>query len=210
MTTSWMNGRMTSTAETSAIAGGFSAGTLVHAANGPIPIEKIQVGDRVLSLPETGGEIAYTRVVKTSVHPDEKVILVSYLVGDEEESRHLVVTGNHLFWVQRKGWLRADRMDRGEFVQIQDGRETYVYLAYVLFKTEREGLAWTCHPGWAEGTEVDFRSGRFEVVSEKSLNGEDSGAWGFVTQTVYNLEVESPDGFCVGDAGVRVLAARPC
>jgi len=47
------------------------------------------------------------------------------------------------------------------------------------------------------------------VISENSLKGGDSGAWGFVTVTVYNLEVEAPGSFCVGDAGVRVLGERP-
>jgi tRNA (cmo5U34)-methyltransferase len=49
------------------------------------------------------------------------------------------------------------------------------------------------------GTEVDFRSGRFEVTSEESWNGEDSGAWGFVVRDVYQLQLESPGVIFVGE-----------
>src|SRR4051812_11825828 len=182
---------------------------MVHTRNGPMPIERIEIGDLVMSLPETGENPAYARVLNTVVHHDKEVILVSFIVNDEPESSHLVVTGDHPFWVKGKGWLRADRMSGGEFIQIQDGREAYVYLAYALFKTNREGSGWTCHPGFEEGTEVDLRNDGIEVVSERSLNGEDSGVWGFVHQNVYNLEVESPDGFCVGDAAVRVQGEHP-
>jgi hypothetical protein len=135
------------------------------------------------------------------------VILVSYIVGDALPTQHMVVTADQPFWVQGKGWLRADRT-QAEFVQVRDGRETYIYLAYALFKTKIEGFGWTNHAGFAEGTEVDLRGTRIEVVSESSLNGEDSGAWGFVTLPVYNLEVESPGEFCVGDAAIRVLGER--
>ena len=182
----------------------FAAGTLVHTANGLVAIEKIQVGDLVLSQPETGGELAYKRVLNTVVHQDKHVILVSYLVDGEDESRHLAVTGNHPFWVKGKGWLRADRMSSGAFVQLQDGREAYVHLAEPLYKTNREGFGWTCHPGSEEGTEVDFRSGRMQMVSERSLNGEDSGGWGFVTQNIYNFEVEEFHTYYVGELGVWV------
>jgi len=197
---------MNSTDETEQFAGGFAAGTLVHTDKGPVPIENIQIGDLVLSLLEPTGEQAYKRVLNTIDHADKHVILVSYIVDDKLPTHHIVVAADQPFWVQGRGWLPADRME-AEFVQTHDGRETYVYLAYALFKTEREGFGWTCHRGSQEGTEVDLRGARIEIVSENSLNGEDSGAWGFVTMTVFNLEVESPGSYCVCDAAVRVAGS---
>ncbi|MDP3799333.1 MAG: hypothetical protein Q8R06_19690, partial [Polaromonas sp.] len=35
----------------------FAAGTLVHTDQGPLPIEKVRVGTKVLSQPENGGKI---------------------------------------------------------------------------------------------------------------------------------------------------------
>ena len=118
------------------------------------------------------------------------------------------MTADQPLWVLGKGWLRADRTE-AEFVQAHNGRETCVYLAYALFNTDREGFGWTCHRGSQEGTEVDFRGPRTDIVSENNLNGEDSGAWGFVTLTVHNLEVDSPGGFFVGDAAIRALGESP-
>jgi hypothetical protein len=40
-------------------AAGIAAGTLVHTEEGLVPIEKVKVGDWVLSKPENGGEQAY-------------------------------------------------------------------------------------------------------------------------------------------------------
>ncbi len=200
---------MISTGESEEVECGFVAGALVQTASGPVPIELIEAGDLVLSLPETGSELTYKRVVSTVVHQQKEVILVSYIVHDEARARHLVVTGNYPFVVMDKGLLRADRMTQGEFLRHREGRETYVFLARALFNADREGFGWTCHPGFGKGTEIDFRSRHFEIVSERSSNGEDSGAWGLVTQDVYNIEIDSPGGICVGDVIVRVPSRHP-
>ena len=84
-------------------AGGcFAAGTLVHTKDGLKPIEQIQVGDWVLSKPESGeGEQAYKRVVNTFSFEDRVVRRVTYSVmrnGSWEHER-LIATDNHPFWV---------------------------------------------------------------------------------------------------------------
>ena len=87
------------------------AGTLVHTQGGPVPIEKIRVGDLVLSQPEMKGELVYRKVVNTFVHEDKELTLVDYLVlgksvgeidpvtfwDDKNESdlSYLVTTGTH-------------------------------------------------------------------------------------------------------------------
>ena len=181
---------------------GIVAGALVQTANGPVPIELIQAGDQVLSRQVIDGDPAYECVVGTVMHPSRNVTLVSYVVDDEQSSRHLVVTSNLPFWVNGKGWMPADSMHHGEFVRHLQDRETYVHMAQALFNTQTPGVGWTCHPGLGAGTEVDFRSGRFEVTSEESWIGEDSGAWGFVTRDVYQLQLKSPGAIFVGDVAV--------
>jgi hypothetical protein len=73
--------------------GCFSAGTLVHTKEGLMPIEKIRVGDLVLSKPENpadGGELAYKRVLKTFVHEDKAIKQIGYMNGpNSKEERTL-------------------------------------------------------------------------------------------------------------------------
>ena len=59
--------------------GGFAAGTLVHTKESLVPIEKIKVGDWVLSKHESGeGERDYKRVTRTFTHEDRQVIFFVY------------------------------------------------------------------------------------------------------------------------------------
>ena len=52
----------------------FAKGTLVHTKEGLVPIEKLKVGDWVLSKPEDGtGEVAYKRVTHTFAHANSRV-----------------------------------------------------------------------------------------------------------------------------------------
>lgn len=53
---------------------GFVAGTLVHTDQGLVPIEQINVGDLVLSKPESG-DVAYKRVVRTFKSPEKHRIM---------------------------------------------------------------------------------------------------------------------------------------
>ena len=93
--------------------GCFVAGTLVHTREGLRPIEKIQVGDYVLSKPESGeGETSYQRVTRTYEYDDRVVYFAALTVEDlvvprahPVDSRsldrsYLVVTGAHPFWVK--------------------------------------------------------------------------------------------------------------
>jgi hypothetical protein len=58
--------------------GCFVAGTLVHTKDGPLPIEKIRVGDLVLSQPQMRGELSYRRVLQTFMYEEHNVYRMSY------------------------------------------------------------------------------------------------------------------------------------
>jgi hypothetical protein len=90
--------------------GCFVAGTLVHTQEGLKPIEQIQVGDYVLSKPESGeGELSYQRVTRTYEYEDREVYFVSWIVlsdgdkvttkGQPNERGYVVVTGAHPIWI---------------------------------------------------------------------------------------------------------------
>ena len=102
------------------VGGGFVAGTLVHTDRGLVRIEKIRVGDMVLSQPEETGELTHKRVLRTVSFEDKEVGFIEYTrygdakedhaakmravaegdfqTSDVEKSGHLVATKNHLFF----------------------------------------------------------------------------------------------------------------
>lgn len=79
----------------------FAAGTPVWTDSGPVPIEQVQVGDRVLSQNIDSGELTYKTVLCTTVRPAKP--LVSLKFGDES----IVATGGHRFWATGEGWTKA-------------------------------------------------------------------------------------------------------
>ncbi|GAB6141006.1 hypothetical protein JCM14076_17350 [Methylosoma difficile] len=97
----------------------FVAGTLVHTQAGLKPIEQIQVGDYVLSKPESGdGELSYQRVTRTYEYEDREVYFLAFhpvnpdgLRGPERD--YVVVTGAHPLWIKSFSTLQehGDRVD---------------------------------------------------------------------------------------------------
>jgi len=79
----------------------LTAGTPVWTDRGPVAIEKVRIGDLVLSQEVETGELAYKPVLKTTVRPP--VPLLSLQIG----TRTVGVTGGHPFWVSGKGWTKA-------------------------------------------------------------------------------------------------------
>jgi hypothetical protein len=88
----------------------FKAGTPVWTETGMVPIERIQIGDRVLAQNVETGELAYKPVLdKTLRDPTE---LLRIAVGDEE----LQCTGGHRFWVAGEGWTKARELTHEDLV----------------------------------------------------------------------------------------------
>ncbi len=85
----------------------LAAGTLVWTSTGPLAIEKIQVGDLVLSQNPDTGELAYKPVLQTTVRPKGTLVKIN-AVSDVIET-----SGGHLFWVSGEGWMRARYVKSG-------------------------------------------------------------------------------------------------
>lgn len=210
----------------------FAAGTLVHARNGLVPIEKLRVGDWVLSKPENGeGEEAYKRITNTFCFQEKEVMHVQvYPVAEIERSREtdspvqwsglkksLVVTPNHPFWIVRAdgcvlGWERADQLwPDGQTVAIAGGKFAYVSDANTLYRTPTDGLGWTPELEFTEkGTLVDLRGGEAvaDVEHQHDVSNPGFGPLDPGTElrvTVYNIEVADYHTYFVGEMGVWVL-----
>lgn len=86
----------------------FAAGTEVWTVEGPQPIERLRIGDLVLSQDPEGGQLAYKPVLRTTLGPPLELVKVS--AGSESFD----CTGGHLFWVPGKGWRRARKLQAGD------------------------------------------------------------------------------------------------
>jgi hypothetical protein len=85
----------------------LAAGTPVWTEYGPLPVEKIQVGDRVLAQDPQRGKVACKAVLRTTFRTPEKLTRLE--VGDQT----MHSTGGHPFWVAGKAWTKARDLKPG-------------------------------------------------------------------------------------------------
>lgn len=85
----------------------LAAGTPVWTATGRIAIEKMQVGDLVLSQNPTTGELAYKPVLGVTVRPAAPLTQV------RTDAETLRSSGGHPFWVDGYGWQKARNLKPG-------------------------------------------------------------------------------------------------
>ena len=154
---------------------GFVSGTLIHSINGLIPIEKIQIGDFVLSNSQKNTEPpSYKRVVNVFAYDEKEVWYVSYgLIEKRKEtdtcgSGFVVVTGNHPFWVVRseswevsdpiyeKQWVRADQLRGGMVLTLADGRKVEVLLVQKIVRTNTPNMGWLQVSDLPLGSRIDL------------------------------------------------------
>ncbi len=83
------------------------AGTLVWTESGPVPVERIQVGDRVLSQNPRTGCLACKPVLKTTIRPRGEILEI------ETRDEPIRCSGGHPFWVSGEGWVKARELKSG-------------------------------------------------------------------------------------------------
>ncbi|GAB5402414.1 MAG: hypothetical protein Aurels2KO_06450 [Aureliella sp.] len=76
-------------------------GTLVQTSTGLVPIEKIKIGDMVLSQDVETAELALKPVLLTTIRPPKTTIKI------KTGSDTIEATGGHLWWVSGKGWVKT-------------------------------------------------------------------------------------------------------
>jgi hypothetical protein len=96
----------------------FVAGTKVWTVKGPVEIEKIQVGDLVLSQEPNTGELAFQPVLQTTRRPPESLVKVRLLTRYEET---LEGSGGHPLWVAGAGWINLRQLQSGMVLHGIDG-----------------------------------------------------------------------------------------
>ena len=86
----------------------FPAGTSVWTETGPVAIESIRRGDRVLSQHADSGELAYRVVLDTTIRPPCETRQIQ--IADEK----IEATLGHPFWVVGDGWRMAKELKAGD------------------------------------------------------------------------------------------------
>jgi hypothetical protein len=100
----------------------FPAGTPVHTKRGLVPIEKIKVGDQVLSRNMTSGKLEYGKVTKL-VKPHLSKVLSVKFAG---QSTPLLPTPEHPFFIKHADgseghWVPAGQMRAGDYALARKG-----------------------------------------------------------------------------------------
>jgi len=98
----------------------FIAGTKVLTEDGYKNIEDIEVGDKVLAYDEKTGEQAYKKVVQL-FRGETKEWYHVFVDGEE-----IVCTGNHPFYVEGKGFVKAKDLTTEEKLTLSDGKQVEI------------------------------------------------------------------------------------
>jgi len=86
----------------------LAAGTLVWTANGPVAIEKVQVGDMILTQDTSTGELTFKPALETTVRPVSMLAKIMTATGEMIET-----SAGHPFWVAGEGWVKARDLRSG-------------------------------------------------------------------------------------------------
>lgn len=102
----------------------FVAGTPIKMANGYTNIEKLKVGDAVVSQDVTTGKIALQKVLDVHIRPISKIktfYKLSLMQGSLHED--IYVTGEHPFWVpEENSWVTVDNLAVGVKLTSHSGK----------------------------------------------------------------------------------------
>ena len=130
----------------------FVAGTPVITKSGTRPIEKLRIGDRVLSQDVETGELGFRVVQRTTLRPPRETVVLTF-GSDKVQS-----TGGHNFWKAGGGWVKARDLKVGDRIRTPKGTATISHIA--------EGGARTTHNLVVEGFHTYFVGGSELLVQD--------------------------------------------
>lgn len=93
----------------------FPAGTLVESITGPVAIETLKPGDRVLSQDVETGELAYQAVREVTLRPAVPLVEI------EAGGATVRATPGHPFWINGDGWVMAKHLKPGQHLHTPNG-----------------------------------------------------------------------------------------
>jgi hypothetical protein len=93
----------------------LAAGTTVVAKRGDVPIDKIQVGELVLSRNLETGETAFKPVLGRTLRP--RIAMQKLTIGDES----FLATAGHPFWSPGRGWTKTKDLGNAASLGAESG-----------------------------------------------------------------------------------------
>jgi hypothetical protein len=100
----------------------LAAGSPIWTDRGYVPVEKVQVGDLVLSQHPKTGELTYKPVLKTTVRPETEIVTA------ELDGSKILCTKGHTFWVPGQGWQKIRELPPGGLFHTANGVARLKYL----------------------------------------------------------------------------------
>jgi hypothetical protein len=202
-------------AEPRTSAGCFAKGTPVHTRDGLTPIDEIRVADWVLAAPEDGaGTPAYKRVANTFVHQQKTIRKISTYAAQSGTQYFVSATGDHPFWVEGRGWTRADVLGRHTALRGTDGTAIRIDSQWPVYRTGQPGIGWV----QVLSDVVGSHGGSFDYERYDLAPDADPGEYPppgileseqpFLAVTVYDIEVEDYHSYFVGYDGLWVHDAN--
>lgn len=91
------------------------AGTPIWTDRGPVAIEAIRIGDRVLAQDVVSGELAYKPVLRTTIRRRAPLFHIS-LPGEV-----IIASGGHPFWIAGQSWMNAKQLIAGMMIHTVTG-----------------------------------------------------------------------------------------
>ncbi|PNV71217.1 TIGR04388 family protein, partial [Leptospira inadai] len=176
----------------------FTAGTLIRTKEGLKPIEKIEIGDLVLSLDPKTGEVSYKKVSRLFSKETPLIHRVTYTNGNV-----INTTWNHPFFIRGKGFTEARHIQPEErSVTVTSIRNSYrierssgiqIGASFASLGSQSSN---SNSATWKDEIRGTVGIAKIEEIYEKTK--------------VYNIEVEDNHTYFVGKDGVLVHNDASC
>lgn len=99
----------------------FTENTLILTDRGPIPIDRIEVGDKVFSINENTGETAYKEVTRLHTLKTKHSYKIEFIRMNDNKKENIITTPEHPFWIKGKGWVKAKDLNKDDIVSTNNG-----------------------------------------------------------------------------------------
>ncbi|EPG72823.1 intein C-terminal splicing domain protein [Leptospira fainei serovar Hurstbridge str. BUT 6] len=171
----------------------FTGETLIRTREGLKRIDKIEIGDFVLSLNEKTGKVSYKKVTELFVHEVKLIHRVSYKNGPVINS-----TWNHPFYLRGKGWTEVKDIQAGErsvtIASIRNSERgnlaSKTPIAASLASLKNQNANEEYSNSWKNESAGTLEISKIEEV--------------YTETKVYNIEVEDNHTYFVGKDGILV------
>jgi hypothetical protein len=184
--------------------GGFVAGTPVWTDQGPLPIERLKTGDRIVVGWADNNKAIYQPVARTFVLDDLPLFCVRCCdVEDQDTTYNLYCSLSAEIGEREVDFHASYLLEGGEIQQPANHRKVAVIESVPIFETSKPGIGWEPEYGHSVvGWNIDF-TGASPVFGEGyAVTSRESSEW--FKGSVHRIDLEEDCGFFVTELGIHV------